>query len=61
MKAKKFRKKLSVNKQTIAHLSNFEMNDVPGGQDRETIPTSLKSDCPACITINNCITFVSPC
>ena len=54
MKAKKLRGKLSFNKQTIAHLSNLEINGVHGGQGEETIPASepLLSRCPVCPTFN---------
>jgi natural product precursor len=31
MKTKEFGKKLSLNKKTISHLDNQEMNDVQGG------------------------------
>jgi hypothetical protein len=54
MKAKKFRKKLTFNKQTIAHLSNFEINGVLGGRPADTVPASepLLSRCPVCPTFN---------
>lgn len=54
MKAKKFRKKLTFNKQTIAHLSNFEINDVLGGYTPKpgpvTDPLSVCIGCPPTYT-----------
>ncbi len=49
MKAKKFRKKLTFNKQTIAHLSNLEINGVLGGRPADTVPDT--SGIPVCPTI----------
>ena len=48
MKAKTFRKKLSFNKKTIAHLSNLEINGVLGGQNGDTVP--ITSGIPVCPT-----------
>jgi hypothetical protein len=60
MKSQKFRKKLTFDKQTIAHLSNFEISDVLGGRPADTIPASkpLQSGCQACptFTCNTCVT-----
>ncbi len=36
MKAKKFNKKLSLNKKTVANLNNGQMNDVLGGVHKTT-------------------------
>jgi hypothetical protein len=55
MKIKKFNKKLSLNKKTIANLSNDEMSDVQGGGTGDsfefcivTVPdtTCMDSICP---------------
>jgi hypothetical protein len=48
MKAKKLRGKLSFNKQTIAHLGNFEIKDVLGGIPGDTVPNN--SGYPVCPT-----------
>lgn len=42
MKTKKFDKKLSLNKTTVAHLGNVEMKDVKGGDLTDT----CKTGCP---------------
>ncbi len=60
MKTKKLSKKLGFNKQTIAHLSNFEINDVLGGRPADTVPVT--SGVPGCPTFNiTCRTGCPPC
>ncbi len=43
MKIKKFNKRLSLNKKTIADLNNKEMKNLHGGG-----PVSELTDCPSC-------------
>jgi hypothetical protein len=43
MKSQKFSKKLSLNKKTIAHLSDNEKQAIQGGQSKIPCPTDL---CP---------------
>ena len=53
MKVKKIRKKLSVNKETIAHLGNIEISYVLGGIDDIIKPASyilINSGCEGCHT-----------
>lgn len=50
MKTKKLRKKLTFNKETIAQLSNFEINDVLGGQGFEPPASNHNSGCQNCHT-----------
>lgn len=45
MKTKKFRKKLTINKKTIANLDNTGMYDIKGG-----ITTACESHCNGCPT-----------
>ena len=53
MKTKKFSKKLTLKKETIANLKNDEMNGIYGGHDA-TIPWS---DCILCTGLPKyCIT-----
>ena len=52
MKAKKFEKKLELNKKTIADLSNREMGEVQGGlASGFTCP-----NCPPPLTVSRCET-----
>ena len=44
MKTKKFNKKLSLNKTTVANLSNYELNHVRGGV------FTFETVCPTCDT-----------
>lgn len=41
MKAKKFHRKLSLNKKTVAHLNNGQMDDVLGGANKTTTTAPL--------------------
>ncbi|NIM16932.1 MAG: rSAM-modified peptide [Candidatus Aminicenantes bacterium] len=58
MKTKKFSEKLKLNKKTIAHLDNDEMNVVYGGIRTALCPSWIKSQCgcvtdePTCDTYN---------
>jgi hypothetical protein len=61
MKAIKFRKKLTFNKQTIAHLSKFEINDVRGGGPTEPGPTMEPlSVCTGCFPTYTCFESIPP-
>ena len=57
MKAKNFKRKLVLKKQTVADLSSGEMFGVAGGVDTNTMPcgtcglTSCITDCAGCNTI----------
>ena len=55
MKAKKFNKKLVLNKMTVANLNNDEKGMVLGGgtEPLQCLPESAYSDC-ASICINKC-------
>ena len=62
MKKKKFNKKLSLNKESIANLNSSEMRKVNGGKHQHALVTDESIDCPpetenlACISfpINTC-------
>jgi len=45
MKAKKFDKKLALNKKTVADLSNFEMGKIQGGGHCPPTVTVCQSKC----------------
>lgn len=46
MRSEKFKKKLSLNKNTIANLSNLELNSIKGGN--EEFSQASPSDCETC-------------
>jgi natural product precursor len=50
MKIKKIRKKLTFNKETIAHLSNIEIKDVFGGGGEIPPASRHDSGCIVCET-----------
>jgi hypothetical protein len=50
MKVKKIRKKLTFNKETIAHLGNIEKKDVMGGGGIEKPASGFNSGCQGCYT-----------
>jgi len=50
MKTKKFSKKLTLNKKTIADLNNGEMKNVHGGGDEQQPASYLLSGCMGCPT-----------
>ncbi|MDQ1354004.1 MAG: hypothetical protein QG657_4313 [Acidobacteriota bacterium] len=65
MKPKNFNKKLMLNKKTVAHLGNNEMNAAHGGR-----PVSLDGECPTygkvscptvCYTLNYTDHLSDPC
>lgn len=45
MKAKKFNKKLVLNKETIANLVNVEMNGLKAGGDGDTLTLFMPTCC----------------
>ncbi len=55
MKTKQFDKKLVLNKKTVAHLNNGEMNGVQGGID------TIYSTNPSCSCPQFCATKLSNC
>jgi hypothetical protein len=55
MKAKKFNKKLSFNKQTVSNLNFNQMSDIYGGADTEGL-TVCETRCAT-----NCIRTCSAC
>lgn len=50
MKVKKIRKKLSFNKETIAHLGNIEISHVIGGGGDNQPASAYNSGCIVCHT-----------
>jgi hypothetical protein len=48
MKTKKFQKKLTLNKKTVANLGIGELSDVKGGMQIGPIPNSNPTLCPSC-------------
>jgi hypothetical protein len=58
MKIKKFSKKLSLNKKTIANLENRELKNVNGGGDDQKTK-SIIYEATACPSL--CHTFCPPC
>jgi len=54
MKAKKFSKKLMLNKKTIAHLNSNEMKGVNGGKLIESIDYCLYTVGPICSHVIPC-------
>lgn len=46
MKAKKFNKKLALNKKTIANLKQDEMGDALGGGSQKICSVSFCPECP---------------
>ena len=65
MRTKKFSKKLMLNKKTVAHLDNNEMNAAHGGIHPSligTCPTYGKASCPTiCYTIDYTDHLSDPC
>lgn len=59
MKAKTFKKKLTLNKKTIANLTSYEMAGIQGGIDAHPIK-SLLTNCIESI-ITNCISCIITC
>ena len=54
MKQKKFNKKLSLNKKTIANLSNGEKGNVVGGHDSKTCFIESICMCPLPTRLPTC-------
>jgi hypothetical protein len=55
MKTKKFSKKLSLNKKTIAHLNDAHMTEVKGGED------TGQTGCILCAVTHTCQTCPTKC
>lgn len=60
MKTKKFQKKLSLNKGTVAHLGSDEEKRVKGGC-RPTDPSACTYDCPTTSAVLCCDTNMFHC
>lgn len=55
MKTKKIGKKLTLNKNTVAHLDNGELNAIQGGV---LLPTRKGLSCLYCLaTVTNCPSY----
>lgn len=56
MKTKELSKRLELNKRTIAHLNNNEMNAVNGGAMTTTLLTACDTECPSvsCLITSCC-------
>lgn len=62
MKIKKFSKRLTLNKKTVAHLGNNDMKVAHGGVQQDGIPTYGKASCPTvCYTIDYTDHLSDPC
>ena len=64
MKRIKIDKKLSLNKETIARLSNQQMNEITGGQDSMVTAfcyVTISCNCKETVTLTVCPTGVTFC